>query len=148
MAIAREIALLGSVRQVVPGVKDVHITMGGVGRYHAVIRIRKVQEGDGKTALLAAFAGDKDLKHVVVVDEDVNLLDPLDVEWAIATRVQADLDTFIVTGAKGSPLEPSHNLRGVTAKMGIDATFPLAEAEHYRRTSIPGQEEIELASYL
>ncbi|WP_019908488.1 UbiD family decarboxylase [Paenibacillus sp. HW567] len=148
MAISREIALLGSVRQVVPGVQDVHISMGGIGRYHAVIRIRKVNEGDGKTALLAAFASDKDLKHVVVVDEDVNLLDPLDVEWAIATRVQADLDTFIVAGAKGSPLEPSHNLRGVSAKMGIDATFPLAEAEHYRRTHIPGQEEIDLARYL
>ncbi|AIQ54826.1 UbiD family decarboxylase [Paenibacillus sp. FSL R7-0331] len=148
MAIAREVALLGSVRQVVPGVQAVHITMGGVGRYHAVIQIRKVQEGDGKTALLAAFAGDKDLKHAVVVDEDVNLLDPLDIEWAIATRVQADLDLFIVPGAKGSPLEPSHNLRGVSAKMGIDATCPLAHREQYRRTHIPGQNEIRLADYL
>lgn len=148
MAISREIALLSSVRQVVPGVKDVHITMGGVGRYHAVIQIRKVQEGDGKSALLAAFAGDKDLKHVVVVDEDVNLLDPLDVEWAIATRVQADLDLFIVPGAKGSPLEPSHNLRGMSAKMGIDATCPLAHKEQYRRTHIPGQDEIRLADYV
>ncbi len=59
MAISREIALLSSVRQVVPGVKDVHITMGGVGRYHAVIQIRKVQEGDGKTALLAALPATK-----------------------------------------------------------------------------------------
>ncbi|CAH1223814.1 Gallate decarboxylase [Paenibacillus auburnensis] len=148
MAISREIALLSSVRQVVPGVKDVHITMGGVGRYHAVIQIRKVQEGDGKTALLAAFAGDKDLKHVVVVDDDVNLLDPLDVEWAIATRVQADLDLFIVPGAKGSPLEPSHNLRGVSAKMGIDATCPLTHKEQYRRTHIPGQDEIRLEDYV
>ncbi|ASA24107.1 UbiD family decarboxylase [Paenibacillus donghaensis] len=148
MAISREVALISSIRQVVPGVLDVHITMGGVGRYHAVVRIRKVHDGDGKTALLAAFAGDKDLKHVVVVDEDVDLLNPLDVEWAIATRVQADLDLFIVPGAKGSPLEPSHNLRGVTAKMGIDATYPLAEAEHYRRTHIPGQEEIRLEDYV
>ncbi|ULO08308.1 UbiD family decarboxylase [Paenibacillus sp. 19GGS1-52] len=148
MAIAREVALISSIRQVVPTVQDVHITMGGVGRYHAVVRIRKVSEGDGKTTLLAAFAGDKDLKHVVVVDEDVDLLNPLDVEWAIATRVQADLDLFIVPGAKGSPLEPSHNLRGVTAKMGIDATYPLSQAEHYLRTHIPGQDEIELANYL
>ncbi|MCL6456592.1 MAG: UbiD family decarboxylase [Gorillibacterium sp.] len=148
MAIAREITLLSSVRQVVPGVQDVHITLGGVGRYHAVIRIRKQSEGDGKQALLAAFASDKDLKHVVVVDEDVNLFDPLDVEWAIATRVQADMDLFIVPGAKGSPLEPSHNLRGVTAKMGIDATYPMAEAEHYRRTYIPGQDDIDLSQYL
>lgn len=148
MAIAREITLLSSVRQVVPSVLGVHITLGGVGRYHAVIRIRKRTDGDGKQALLAAFASDKDLKHVVVVDEDINLLDPLDVEWAIATRVQADMDLFIVPGAKGSPLEPSHNLRGVTAKLGIDATFPLAEAAHYRRTSIPGEAETDIRDYL
>lgn len=148
MAIAREVTLLNSIRQVVAGVRDVHITMGGVGRYHAVIRIEKRTEGDGKQALLAAFASDKDLKHVVVVNEDVNLFDPLDVEWAIATRVQADQDVFIVPGAMGSPLEPSHNLRGVSAKMGIDATYPLYAAEHYRRTHIPGQDDIVLSHYL
>ncbi|MEW9671959.1 UbiD family decarboxylase [Ammoniphilus sp. 3BR4] len=148
MGLVREVSLLSSVRQVVPNVKDVHITMGGVARYHGVIRIEKRSEGDGKQAALAAFASDKDLKHVVVVDDDVNIFDPSDVEWAIATRVQADLDIFIVPGAKGSPLEPSHNLRGVTAKMGIDATVPLAEKEHFKRKRIPGADLIRLEDYL
>ncbi|MED4206397.1 UbiD family decarboxylase [Neobacillus mesonae] len=146
MALVREATLLGTVRQVVPKVKAVHITMGGVARYHAVIQIEKQSEGDGKQAALAAFASDKDLKHVVVVDEDVNIWNSDDVEWAIATRVQADQDIFIVPGAKGSPLESSHNLRGVSAKMGIDATYPLTHAKDFKRTSVPIK--IDIAQYL
>lgn len=148
MGLVRELSLLSSVRQVVPNVKAVHITMGGVARFHGVIQIEKRTEGDGKQALLAAFASDKDLKHVVVVDEDVDIFNSADVEWAIATRVQADLDVFIVPGAKGSPLEPSHNLRGVSAKMGMDATVPLDAKEHYKRKRIPGAEMIRLEDYL
>jgi 2,5-furandicarboxylate decarboxylase 1 len=146
MALVREVTLLSTVRQVVPNVKEVHITMGGVGRYHAVIQIKKLSEGDGKQAALAAFASDKDLKHVVVVNDDVDIFDPNDVEWAIATRVQADEDIFIVPGAKGSPLEASHTIKGVTAKMGIDATYPLAYAEDFKRTSVPL--EIKIEDYL
>jgi 2,5-furandicarboxylate decarboxylase 1 len=146
MALVREVTLLSTVRQVVPNIKAVHITMGGVARFHAVIQIEKKSEGDGKQAALAAFASDKDLKHVVVVNDDVDIFDSDDVEWAIATRVQADEDIFIVSGAKGSPLESSHNIKGVTAKMGIDATYPLVYADQFRRTSIPI--EINLQDYI
>ena len=148
MGLVREVTLLSSIRQVVPNVKAVHVTIAGVARFHAIIQIEKQSEGDAKQALLAAFASDKDLKHVVVVNDDVDIFNPADVEWAIATRVQADLDVFIVPGAKGSPLEPSHNLRGVTAKMGIDATYPMTEKHHYVRTSIPGHQRIKLEDYL
>ncbi|KOP82408.1 3-octaprenyl-4-hydroxybenzoate carboxy-lyase [Bacillus sp. FJAT-21945] len=146
MALVREATLLSTVRQVVPNITGVHIPMGGVARYHAVIQIKKKSEGDGKQAALAAFASDKDLKHVVVVNDDVNIFDSDDVEWAVATRVQASEDIFIVPGAKGSPLESSHNLRGATDKMGVDATYPLGKEELFRRTSIPI--DINLADYL
>lgn len=146
MALVREATLLSTVRQVVPNIKRVHIPMGGVARYHAVIQIEKKSEGDGKQAALAAFASDKDLKHVVVVNDDVDIFDHEDVEWAVATRVQAASDVFIVPGAKGSPLESSHNLRGVSDKMGIDATYPLDQEEMFRRTSIPI--EVNLEDYL
>jgi 2,5-furandicarboxylate decarboxylase 1 len=146
MGLVREAVLFNTVRQVVPNLKDVHLTIGGVARYHAIIQIEKRSEGDAKQAALAAFASDKDLKHVVVVDDDVNIFDPEDVEWAIATRVQADQDVFIVPGAKGSPLESSHNLRGVSAKMGIDATYPLEASRMFRRTSVPM--EVDLNDYL
>ncbi|RCO08209.1 UbiD family decarboxylase, partial [Bacilli bacterium] len=87
MALVREATLLSTVRQVVPNINDVHIPMGGVARYHAVIQIEKKHDGDGKHAALAAYASDKDLKHVVVVNDDVDIFDSDDVEWAIATRV-------------------------------------------------------------
>ncbi|MFZ3579001.1 UbiD family decarboxylase [Virgibacillus sp. DJP39] len=147
MCLIREVTLFSTVRQVVENVKAVHITLAAAARLHAVIQIEKKSEGDAKQAAMAAFASDKDLKHVVVVDDDVDIFNPEDVEWAIATRCQADLDVFIVPGAKGSPLESSHNLRGVSAKMGIDATYPLSEKEQFKRTSVPIQ-KINLNDYL
>ncbi len=146
-ALSREVALLAAARQTVPGVRAVHVTMPGVGRFHAVIQLEKGLPGDGKQALLAAFSADKDLKHVVAVDVDVDPFDPEEVEWAIATRVQADLDVFIIPGANGSPLEPSHLSRGVSAKMGIDATCPLGN-EAYRRTYTPGETEMNIDDYI
>lgn len=147
MCLVREMTLFSTVRQVVENVKAVHITMAAAARLHAVIQIEKQTEGDAKQAAMAAFASDKDLKHVVVVDDDVNIFDAEDVEWAIATRCQADQDVFIIPGAKGSPLESSHNLRGVSAKMGIDATYPLSKKEQFKRTSVPFQ-TINLNDYL
>jgi 2,5-furandicarboxylate decarboxylase 1 len=145
--INREMFLLQTIRQVVPGARAVHVTMGGMGRFHVVVQIEKREAGDGKEAALAAFAADKDVKHVVVVDEDVDPFDLEDVEWAIATRVQADRDVFIVPGARGSPLEASHHLTGTTAKVGVDATVPLTEREAFQRIRVPGRDELDLKAY-
>lgn len=147
MSLVREMTLFSTVRQVVENVIAVHITMPAAARLHAVIQIAKKSEGDAKQAAMAAFASDKDLKHVVVVNDDVDIFNAEDVEWAIATRCQADQDIFIISGAKGSPLESSHNLRGVSAKMGIDATYPLSEKAQFERTSVPIQ-NINIDDYL
>ncbi len=147
MAISREVCLLNTIRQTVPNVLDVNISMGGAGRFHAIIRIDKKTEADGRQAALVSFASDKDLKHVVVVDKDVDIFDMQEVEWAIATRVQADKDVFIIGGAYGSPLEPSHLINGTSAKMGIDATCPLND-KRFERTYIPGIENIDLNNYI
>jgi 2,5-furandicarboxylate decarboxylase 1 len=120
-------------------VKDINVTLGGRAFWHAVISIRK-QAGEGKNALLAALSV-MDLKHVVVVDDDIDVFDPTEVEWAIATRVQADRDVMIVTHARGKPLDPSlaptpPGVVPTTAKVGIDAT--IAEGiprERYERIS-------------
>src|SRR5215213_2589578 len=108
-------------------VKDINVTLGGCAFWHAIISIRK-QAGEGKNALLAALSV-MDLKHVVVVDDDIDVFDPADVEWAIATRVQGDRDIMIVTNARAKPLDPSLPEAPVgvvptTAKVGIDATIP------------------------
>ena len=107
-------------------VKDINVTLGGCGFWHAVVSITK-QAGEGKNALLAALTA-QDIKHVVVVDDDIDVFDAMDVEWAIATRVQGDRDVIIVPGARAKPLDPSLPVTppGVVptgAKVGIDATI-------------------------
>src|SRR4029434_8150879 len=86
-------------------VKDINVTLGGCAFWHAVISIKK-QAGEGKNALIAALSV-MDLKHVVVVDDDIDVFDANDVEWAIATRVQGDRDVFVIPGARAKPLDPS-----------------------------------------
>ncbi len=105
-------------------VKNVVMTPGGRHWLHAIIQIRKITEGDGKNAIISAFASHPSLKHVVVVDEDIDIYNIEDIEYAIATRFQADKDLIIIKGARGSSLDPSA-LDNITAKMGIDATKPL-----------------------
>jgi 2,5-furandicarboxylate decarboxylase 1 len=117
-------------------VKDINVTLGGCAFWHAVISIKK-QPGEAKNALLAALSV-MDLKHVVVVDDDIDVNDPTDVEWAIATRVQGDKDIFVVPNARAKPLDPSlPQGAGVVptgAKVGIDATIPDGiPKEHYER---------------
>lgn len=106
--------------------RRVNITPGGCSWLHAVVSIRKKSDDDGRNAIDAAFAGHKSLKHVVIVDDDIDVDSPAEVEWAIATRVQADKDLVIKTKQKGSSLDPSADPHTYdTAKMGIDATKPL-----------------------
>ena len=117
-------------------VKDINVTLGGCAFWHAVISIKKTP-GDAKNALLAALSV-MDLKHVVVVDDDIDVNDPTDVEWAIATRVQGDKDIIIVPNARAKPLDPSlPQGAGVVptgTKVGIDATIPDGiPKEHYER---------------
>lgn len=106
----------------------VYITPGGCSWLHAVVQIEKQGPEDGRRALEAAFRGHGSLKHVVVVDTDVNLYDPAEVEWAIATRVQADRDVVILSDQPGSSLDPSATSvpgqKARTAKLGMDATIP------------------------
>ncbi|RLG21029.1 UbiD family decarboxylase [Methanosarcinales archaeon] len=105
----------------VADVVNVVMSVGGCCYLHAIVQIRKKTEGDGKNAALAALGAHGSLKHVVVVDEDIDVFDINDVEYAIATRVQADRDVFIVKGARGSSLDPS-SVDGTSTKVGIDAT--------------------------
>lgn len=109
--------------------KDVYITPGGCSWLHAVVQIKKQNPDDGRKAILAAFEGHKSLKHCVVVDDDINIYDPNDVEWAIATRFQADKNEIICSNQPGSSLDPSGDLsegkKATTAKAGFDATTPI-----------------------
>ncbi|AFD00239.1 UbiD family decarboxylase [Methanocella conradii HZ254] len=116
-------------------VKNVVLTEGGCCYLHAIVQIEKQTEGDGKNAIMAAFAAHTSLKHVVVVDSDIDIFDPMDVEYAIATRTKADRDVMIISNVRGSSLDPVSE-DNVTSKMGIDATKPLKASEKYERAKI------------
>jgi len=112
---------------------NVYITPGGASWLHAIIQIKKEGDDDAEKAIEAAFKAHKSLKHCIIVDEDINIYDMEEVEWAIATRVQADEDIYIYRGERGSSLDPSAKYipgeKPITAKMGIDATIPLGKKD-------------------
>jgi 2,5-furandicarboxylate decarboxylase 1 len=143
-AIPREGTILAALQRSFPGVLDVHLALGGVGRYHLYIKLRKTQDGEGKNVLLGAFAAHYDIKHAVVVDTDVNIHEPAEVEWAVATRFQADRDLIVIPHSQGSKLDPSSD-RGVGAKMGLDATIPVNAPEmKFKRIGVPGEGAVDL----
>ena len=147
-AIPREATLLAHLRRSFPNVRDVHLARGGVCRYHLYVQIAKRQEGEAKNIMMGAFAGHYDVKHVIVVDEDVDIHNPAEVEWAVATRFQADRDLVIVPESQGSKLDPSTR-NGVGAKMGMDATKPLdADEMKFKRIRVPGEEKIDLTNVI
>jgi len=116
-------------------VRNVVLTKGGCGYLHAVIQIKKSTQGDAKNAIMAAFAAHTSLKHVVVVDEDIDPEDPHDVEYAVATRVSGDRDVMVITGVRGSSLDPCQLEDGTNVKIGVDATMVLGrEADFLRAT--------------
>jgi UbiD family decarboxylase len=124
-AVPREAALIKAVRQTVPTVKQVCMPVSGNCRFHAYISIAKRTPGQAKNAICAAFAADMLLKHVVIVDEDIDVFDEQQVLWAVSNRFQADRGLVVIANAQGSELDPSAGAGGVNAKMGLDATKPL-----------------------
>ena len=128
----------------------VNVTPGGCCHWHAIIAIRK-QPGDPQNAIMAALSV-ADLKHVVIVDDDIDVYDAMEVEWAMATRVQADRDITILSDARSKPLDPSLPLSDgipTTAKCGIDATIPDGVPRaRYQRITYPHADELDLGAYL
>jgi 2,5-furandicarboxylate decarboxylase 1 len=143
--IPREATLLAHLQRSFPNVRDVHLALGGVCRYHLYVQLAKRQEGEARNVMMGAFAGHYDIKQVVVVDEDVDIHNSAEVEWAVATRFQADRDLLIVNNSQGSKLDPSTR-DGVGAKMGLDATKPLdAKEMTFKRIRVPGEEAVDIA---
>lgn len=125
MGTPQEPRILRAVSNTFPRVREVALTAGGCGWLHAVVAIERPREGQARNVAMAALGAHPSLKRVVIVDEDVDAHDAEQVEWAIATRVQADRDVVIIPGARGSSLDPSRSVeRSTTAKWIIDATIP------------------------
>jgi 2,5-furandicarboxylate decarboxylase 1 len=162
-AIPREATLLAHLQRSFPNVLDVHLSVGGVCRYHLYVKMKKKREGEPKNVILGALGGHYDIKQVIVVDDDVDVHNPVEVEWAVATRFQADRDLVVISGAQGSILDPSTTvqtsrhgavtpvaqLQGISAKMGLDATRPVEYEGHvFTRVRIPGEDAVDLDAAL
>ena len=150
MGLPVEAKMYDHVKNVVPTTQSVHLTDGGCNWLAAVIQIRKRLEGEPKNALLAAFAAHPSLKMATVVDDDIDPADPAAVEYAIATRCQADKGFIVIPNAKGSSLDPSSDqVNLLTTKVGIDATATLLKPkERFEIARIPGLEKTQLRDYL
>lgn len=147
-AIPREASLLALLRRTFPHVLEVHLSLGGVCRYHLNVRIKKRWDGEPKNIILAAMSGHADIKRVVVVDEDVDVRDPNAVEWALATRFQASQDLVVVNNTQGSRLDPSGR-DGLVDKMGYDATVPVvADPFRYTVVHVPGEDDASTDEWL
>jgi len=131
----QEPRIYNSVKNTLPTVRNVVLTEGGCCWLHAVVSIKKQTEGDAKNVMMAALSAHPSLKHCVIVDEDINIFDPVDVEYAIATRVKGDDDIFIIPKARGSSLDPVAEIDGTTTKIGVDATKSFHNLEDYERVS-------------
>lgn len=121
----KEGSLFNAIKGVVPSVKAVHLPISGVGRFHCYISIDKKVDGESKQAALIALGHCDFVKHVFVVDADIDVYREEEVLWAVATRVQADEDVDIIKNVKGNALDPSQRDDIMGAKMIIDATRPL-----------------------
>ena len=132
-----EASLLKALQAGVPIIHDAEMTAGGLHRFIAVLSVKKTspqQEGLQRNAILAAFATLKDLDIVIAVDDDIDIRDPVDVEYALATRMEASRDVFVIPDARGHEYVRAGN-NGIVSKLGIDATVPFEEKARFARAS-------------
>lgn len=149
MGMPREVTIRDEVARVCD-VVDACLTRGGGSWLHAVVKIRKRDEADPARAIEAAFKGHTSLKSVVVVDPDIDIYDPVEVEWALATRFQADRDLHVLEDEPSSSLDPSARHvpgeKSRTTKTGLDATIPLdADPMHFEKLHY---EDVDLDDYV
>jgi UbiD family decarboxylase len=138
MGMPREPTIFKQVNQVVRCL-DVNVNPGGCSWLHAIVQIDKQHEDDGKKAIQAAFAGHRSCKHVFIVDQDIDIYDPEQVEWAMATRFQGDTGLVIKEREQGSSLDPSAEQgTHLTSKLGFDLTKPLvAKGKNFEKAPFP-----------
>ncbi len=127
LGLIREAEIMNALARVIPNVKAVHVPLSGTSSFTAYVSIKQGRPGEAKHAIPIALGVDHYLKLVIVVDDDIDVFDESDVLWAVATRMQPDRDLVVIAGSLGALLDPSADERGVTAKLGIDATRPFGE---------------------
>ena len=149
-AFPKEGSLLNRIRAVVPGVRAVHLPTSAAGRFHCYISIDKTGEGEARQAALLALGNVDFIKHVVVVDADIDVFDEEAVLWAVATRVQADTDVDVIRNVRSSQLDPSGREDNTGAKMIVDATKKPFGHPFEERIEVPAEvvERVDLSQLI
>ena len=144
--IPTEASIISMVNRAMPGkLQNVYCASSGGGKYIAVLQFKKSvpsDEGRHRQAALLAFSAFSELKHVFLVDEDVDCFDIKDVMWAMTTRFQADTDMIPIPGVRCHPLDPSNDPtmspsirdHGIACKAIFDCTVPFAENARFHRS--------------
>lgn len=125
--------LCQALQRMIPSVRRVLITEGGMGRLHAIISMHKPRLGEGKRAVLLAMGQVNLLKLVVVVDDDIDIENPREVEWALAARFRGHDDLVVIPGVKADRCDPVHEDLIVT-KIGMIATTRPGDGEPHTRS--------------
>jgi 2,5-furandicarboxylate decarboxylase 1 len=120
-AIAIGATLRQTLRRMIPSVRRVRITEGGMGRLHAIISMHQPARGEGKRAVLLAMGQVNLLKLVTIIEDDVDIDDPRAIEWSLAARFRGDEDLVVIPDVKADRCDPLHEDLLVT-KLGMIAT--------------------------
>ena len=128
LGLIREAEIANALGRVIPNVRGVHVPLSGTSSFTAYVSIAQSRPGEAKHVIPIVLGVDHYLKLVIVVDDDIDIFDEAEVLWAIATRMQADRDLVVISGSLGAMLDPSADDRGITAKLGIDATRPFGQS--------------------
>ena len=149
MGMPIESKLNGELKKIFSQIQQVSMTNGGSNWLHAVVQIKKKNESDPKKIIQKTFELHRSLKQVTIVDEDIDPNNAESIEYAMATRFQADKDLIIIKNVRGSSLDPSSNQQKLrTTKMGIDATRSLSKRpEGFELAKIPKINKIILSKY-
>ena len=133
-----EAKIYATVKKKIPELRAVYLNPGGCGFYGAVVQVEKAREGIGKQAIMETFKAFSPLQRVVGVDTDVDVYDPVDVDWAITTRFNPDTDLVILKNQPGHILNPmvrrnKDGKGGTVTKIGLDATAPYPRTSKFER---------------
>ena len=145
-----EAAIFQALKSRIPEVTAVFLPPGGCGFYEAVVQVKNSRAGIGQAVIRETFNAFRSLQRVIVVDTDVDIFDPVDVDWAVTTRFNADCDLVILPNQDGHILNPMVSVNeegngGTITKVGMDAMIPFGEPrERFERVRF---QEVDLSAY-
>ncbi len=127
---------ISSLKRMVPSLKDINFSPGTC-MFNAVASVQGATTAEVRKLMNLILSMDQRIKNIIVVDDDVNIFDMREVEWALATRFQADRDLLLLTGLKGYVIDPSVGADGFTAKIGMDATKKGEDLDKFEKITMP-----------